>query len=320
MFGKGNVVYSTIPLDFYLTGAGSANVVANMKRYATNIAQYIGTLDIAAPLANAGTDLTVESGQNVTLSGAGQSAGNLALSFKWTQSAGPTVTLSNPTAQNPSFVAPSLAEAAVLSFKLVVTDNRGVQSEPDFVDVFVKKANKAPLADAGDSSPVREGASKSLNGENSFDPDNDPITFNWTQTGGTSVVINGANTATPSFVAPIGMQTLTFSLVVSDGKLSSQPAVINIPITANNTPVADAGLSQSGNENTIVTLNGSGSTDPDNDKLSYSWQQISGPIVTLNNANTVAPSFTAPWVNAGQALQFRLTVTDDHCSIQYFQH
>lgn len=49
------------------------------------------------------------------------------------------------------------------------------------------------------------------------------------------------------------------------------------PVVVNHPPVANAGVNQTVNENTAVTLNGIAS-DPDlSDKLSYSWKQIAGP-------------------------------------------
>jgi hypothetical protein len=44
----------------------------------------------------------------------------------------------------------------------------------------------------------------------------------------------------------------------------------------NSPPVADAGPNQTGVAAGTITLNGSGSYDPDGDPLTYSWQQISG--------------------------------------------
>ena len=44
---------------------------------------------------------------------------------------------------------------------------------------------------------------------------------------------------------------------------------------------------------------------------SYSWIQTSGPAVTLNNADTSTPTFTAPNVSADSMLQFLLTVKDN---------
>ena len=80
----------------------------------------------------------------------------------------------------------------------------------------------------------------------------------------------------------------------------------------NSAPTADAGNDQTVLELSVVQLAGSG-MDPDaGDSVSYSWSQISGTSVTINNANSANADFTAPDVSAGnpEVLGFRLTVTD----------
>src|SRR5207245_2706682 len=80
--------------------------------------------------------------------------------------------------------------------------------------------------------------------------------------------------------------------------------------SSNNLPIANAGPDQTVNEDTLVTLDGPASSDPDGDTLTYSWIQIAGPALTLSNANTANPTFNAPLVDADTALTFQLIVND----------
>ena len=84
------------------------------------------------------------------------------------------------------------------------------------------------------------------------------------------------------------------------------------PPTGNKSPTADAGPDQLGVwEGALVTLDGSGSSDPDDDPLRYRWNQFSGESVVLSSQNIVNPTFTAPQgLTAEAVLSFRLLVTD----------
>lgn len=82
--------------------------------------------------------------------------------------------------------------------------------------------------------------------------------------------------------------------------------------TGNNAPTARAGLDQTVSAlPAVVDLNGSASSDPDGDVLTYSWAQTGGtPAVTLTNANMAAANFSAPQVQQDSTLMFTLTVSD----------
>jgi hypothetical protein len=68
---------------------------------------------------------------------------------------------------------------------------------------------------------------------------------------------------------------------------------------------AEAGQNQTVSEGSQIQLDGSGSS-----AQTYSWSQISGPSVTLQDPNTASPTFTAPSVNSNTTFSFELTVTD----------
>jgi hypothetical protein len=86
----------------------------------------------------------------------------------------------------------------------------------------------------------------------------------------------------------------------------------SVPAPTNRAPVALAGSPQSLTPGfpMAVTLDGSGSFDPDGDPLTYSWVQSLGPTVILSNAQSAKASFTADPVTQVTTLGFRLVVQD----------
>ena len=90
----------------------------------------------------------------------------------------------------------------------------------------------------------------------------------------------------------------------------SEILVLETP-SGNQPPVANAGPDQTVAGSAAVQLNGTGSSDPENATLTFSWTQTSGPAVTLTGATSATPSFTAPAATGTpQVLRFQLTVGD----------
>jgi len=110
---------------------------------------------------------------------------------------------------------------------------------------------------------------------------------------------------------PIGTTLVTWTATDANG--NSQNGVQQVTVTPTNAlPIADAGAAQTVLEGTLVNLDGSASNDPDGSITSYAWTQTAGPVVTLTNANTISPSFTAPDVPSDSNLLFSLIVTDNN--------
>ena len=80
---------------------------------------------------------------------------------------------------------------------------------------------------------------------------------------------------------------------------------------ANLVPTANAGANQTVIEGQSVTLDGSGSVDPDGTIVGYLWEQTTGTAVSFDTT-AVQPVFTAPPSSGtSETLGFTLTVTDD---------
>lgn len=164
------------------------------------------------------------------------------------------------------------------------------------------KSNDAPVAVPGVNSTVVTLSVVTLDGSASTDANNDKLTYLWTlesKPPGSTLVWSAATAvlALPSFTADVS-GTYVFGLEVSDGKLTSKKAVVTVLATeANLPPIADAGTNQSValvSPMAAVTLDGSGSSDPNMDKLTYAWtvEDPIGGAVVLDDATSPKPRFT----------------------------
>jgi hypothetical protein len=254
--------------------------------------------------------VTADERGNASLLAIGSDPDGDSLSYTWTQLNGPQVTLTGGNTAAPSFATGEVTADTEFTFQVTVSD--GTLSASQNVVVTVRHVNRAPVANAGMAAAVAARASATLDGRGSSDPEGTTVTYAWTQVGGPVVTLTGANTAQPSFTAPdVKASTeLTFRLVVSDGSLTSSATVVITVTASNRAPVAKANIILNGSQ-TSMTLDGSGSSDPDADALTYKWEQTGGPAVQLGNPNQAVLSVDVPKFKGKSAtFSFKLTVTD----------
>jgi chitinase len=95
------------------------------------------------PTANAGADRSIATGAAASLQGSGSDTDGTIVSYVWTQTAGPAVTLNGANTANASFTAPQVTANTALTFRLTVTDNQGGTGSDD-VTITVTKGGDNP--------------------------------------------------------------------------------------------------------------------------------------------------------------------------------
>ncbi len=308
-----------------------------------------------APVANAGSNQTVLANATVQLDGSGSSASNSnPLTYQWTQTAGTTVALSSTSVVQPTFSAP--ANPTSLTFQLVVNDGL-TNSSPASVTTTVSNSSDlalfATVTASSQNTSTGQTANKAIDGVIDGYPGD--YTKEWATTGGEAGSWLKLTWATPQTINRIVLYdrpnpydqvtggTLQFSdgSSVAVGTLNNDGSAVTLNFTAktvtsvqltitsvsastqnvglaeiqiyqnnavNQPPIANAGSNQTASVNAAVQLDGSGSSDPNSDPLTYQWTQTAGPTVTLSSTTAIRPTFTAP--ASLTTLTFQLIVND----------
>jgi hypothetical protein len=164
-----------------------------------------------------------------------------------------------------------------------------------------------PLAHAGEDQHVLTPGPVSLHGEESYFSDPNGVrTYQWSQTQGPAVQLSDAAAASPTFAVPLE-GWYKFQLAVGDGQYTSEPDEVLV-VVGNERPVADAGPDRLWPVPSFVTLDGSGSRDPDPmDRLTYTWTQVEGPPVVLETPSSSTRMFDC---NTPGIYKFELLVHD----------
>lgn len=186
----------------------------------------------------------------------------------------------------------------------------------------LRVCNQRPVAQVGADQEVSEflpgtetRRTVQLSGLGSRDGDGQPLTYQWRQVAGPPVALSSTTDAQPTFVVDVPRDTVyAFELVVSDGIDFSAPKVTSVKVlNANRAPRAVVTAPKDVDERTVVTLDGSQSSDPDGDYIFYTWMQVTGggkPVVKLSSTTANKTTFMAPDVKADTTLTFRMVVDD----------
>jgi PKD domain/K319L-like, PKD domain len=241
-------------------------------------------------VANAGPDQAgVFVGNVVNLSGAGSTG---ATTFAWaflTRPSGSAAVLVNPNTVTPSFVPDKKG-----AYTVRLTVGNGTTTTTD--DVVVTTGNRAPVANAGPDTTGPVTDIVSLSGAASTDADGDKLTYAWAVVTAPPTSLGALATANKvtSKLTLDRPGSYVVALVVRDGEVSSAPDLLTVT-TTNTAPVANAGLDRRIAAGTQMQLNGAGSSDIDEDPLTYAWtlKRPNGSSASLSDPSSPMPTFVA---------------------------
>ena len=257
----------------------------------------ITVTDNDAPIAIAGPDRSASIGE-VMIFNASESSDNIGIeNYNWDFGDG--------NSESEMIVDHIYTTAGTFTATLTVTDNGGMTATDTATITVNSIPNQPPIANAGPDQTVydADGTGEEtvfLNGSLSSDPDGEIISYTWSE--GIAFVGSGP---TPNNDFSIG--THIINLVVQDNDGATNSSTVTIEVIANQPPTANAGPDQTSVMGAVVSFDGSGSSDPDGNILSYEWDfdasngiQVDAIGATAGNSYATAGSYTVT-----------LTVTDN---------
>ena len=295
--GNINVVWEeSSPADIFFVRSGDAGATFSS---AQNLSHNSG------PSTNAW--LTVDAGANINVAWEDTTPGNRDILFTRSTDSGATFF---PTPLNLSNNSGLSAAAQIAADKNGNINVAWQDSTPGVSQILFSRmagsvvTNHPPVADAGIAQTVNAtgsgGTSLQLDGSKSSDPDKDVLSFVWRDELGNVV----GTTAVVQVTVQVGVHP--FALTVTDpGNLSSTAKTVITVQAVNHPPVAVASADQTlecTGQGMRVMLDGSKSSDPDGDALSFVWKNESGNVVGTTAVVQLTPAMGTH--------TFTLTVTD----------
>ena len=164
----------------------------------------------------------------------------------------------------------------------------------------VRVGHQPPIADAGPNQTLEGPATVTLNGSNSYSPDGDKLTYQWTQQSGPGVALSSPASAITTFAAAAN-QVYTFQLVVRDTLGAQSTARVTITTTSVPPPqillftALPAGI-QPGQTSTLA------------------WQVVNADTVTITSIGGVVPSGSVQ-VSPAATTVYQITATKGSVSV-----
>ena len=207
-------------------------------------------------------------------------------------------------------------------------------------EAIVRLVDDPPVADAGESQLVNVSSNVVVDAGASSDPDGDPLSYFWQQTGGEPVILTSSSEANTNFTAPADESDLSFTITVTDssGQVSTDSTIVyvrNMPeveLVLNDDQVTEADaslqlrflLDRANTTSSTVNLKYSGSATRSVDYYSDSTVTIPAgatfydrEILTVNNELNDGNKTIGINIDSGSlltydsSLTYTITIVDD---------
>lgn len=217
----------------------------------------------------------------------------LPLSYRWELARRPADSATVPACPDCALTSLPVDRAGDYEVTLVVSNGRW--DSPAAV-VRTSTSNGVPRAAAGPDVPVRVGQTVTLDGSLSRDPDGDALRYSWSfleRPAGSTATLDDAAAQRPSFEVDLEGTYVVQLVVFDEVGATSEPDEVRAS-TENVVPVAHPGSPQAVFTGTTVVLDGSSSSDANNDRLRFRWAFVSKPdgsTATIDQAYTSTATF-----------------------------
>lgn len=197
------------------------------------------------PTVDAGPDQVIDENTIGSVLCSAFDVENDPLTYTWT-SASSDFIIHNPSSPGTTYTAPSVINSKQVALTCSVSD--GTFTVSDSLTVMVQNTLSLDIvANAGPDQIVNEKVKITLDGSQSFDPENQSLSYMWAQTSGETVIIDSENSVETSFTSPTvannEIKVLVFELMVYDdnGREAFDTVVITVdPVNAPPTAEASA--------------------------------------------------------------------------------
>ena len=296
---------------------------AGNSNYSGNLATSTLPVPDTTVSANAGPDVSVESGGSTEIGGADSVTNGVGTTtYSWTKRRGTGSSLSSTTIAQPTFTAPTVSSNRSIVWRKTTTNN-GVSDTDDVTITVTPAATQVPGTPGTPSATTR--------GQNSLTLSVTPggggaaTTYRWrysrnnvvtnadtivTSTG-PSITISGLN-ANRNYWVDVRAENSAGNSVYS-GDLATSTSDSD-PVTPSTTVTANAGSDKSIQSGGSIEIGGVDTVTNKVGSTTYLWAQQSGTGGSLSSTTTASPTFTAPTVTSDQTQVWRKTTTNNGVS------